>query len=482
MILRAGKIALEAMGALLAGAAVIAGVIGYRLAYEGPIHLGFLKPYVEEAINRPGAEFQFIVQDTVLTWAGWERTLDIRAVGVQVQNASGQELASVPELGFGLSGAALFRGLIAPSRIELFRPELTLARNEHGDFQFGETLIGETDPAKSTQATQTDFLAALVRELLNPPDPEKRTGYLTEAAIYDGTISIDDRHAGNVWKAEQLEIHLARGERGLAGTYKADVPQFGDPARLGGDVFLPAGGDRFEVKARLQRFAAPAIGLIETGLAILANADVFLEGEAQTTVSLKGELGVTEFSLSGSDGQIALPDLMKAPLPITALTAQGRVDPDLDLISLDNLSLNLDGPTLELSGVGDGFLGGKATDDGAPALTATLKGNGIDWQKLDGWWPETVAADARGWLIPNITSGIVENLVAKTKLRFAKNEKPSVQVEELGGTFKAHDLTVHYLRPMPPIEHGVATASFDSKQFAARIQGGDVGKITLGNG
>ena len=83
----------------------------------------------------------------MLAWAGWERTLDIRGVGVSIQDASGQELASVPEVGFGLSGAALFRGLVAPSRIELFRPELALGRNEDGDFQFGTKLISGAEPA-----------------------------------------------------------------------------------------------------------------------------------------------------------------------------------------------------------------------------------------------------------------------------------------------------------------------------------------------
>ncbi|HEX6121100.1 MAG TPA: AsmA-like C-terminal domain-containing protein [Dongiaceae bacterium] len=484
MILRASKIALEALGALLAGIAVIAGFIAYRLAYEGPIHLSFLKPYVEDALNQPGGDFEFVIQDTVLAWAGWERRLDIRAVGVRIQDSSGQELASVPQLGFGLSGAALFRGLIAPSRIDLYGPALALDRNEAGDFQFGEKLISGSgaDGSAATPESQTEFLGALVNELLEPPDPEKRTGYLTEAAIYSGSISIDDRHAGNVWKAEGLEIHLARGERGLAGTFKASVPQFGDPARLGGDVFLPSGGDRFQIALRLQRFAAPSIGLIETGLAVLANANVFLEGEAHTTVSLTGELGATDFALSGGNGEIALPELMKAPLPIKALMAKGRVDPDRDLITLDDLALDLDGPTLALSGQGEGFLGGRAADGGAPLLTAILKGNGIDWSKLDGWWPESVAADARGWLIPNITSGIVEDLEAKASIRFQNGDTPSVQVEALSGTFKAHDLTVHYLRPMPPIEHGVATASFDAKQFAAKIQGGDVGKIKLGSG
>ncbi len=67
-------------------------------------------------------------------------------------------------------------------------------------------------------------------------------------------------------------------------------------------------------------------------------------------------------------------------------------------------------------------------------------------------------------------------------MRFPQDEQPPAVVEELGGTFKARDLTVHYLRPMPPIEHGVATATFDAKTFKAKIQGGDVGNIKLGTG
>ena len=170
-------------------------------------------------------------------------------------------------------------------------------------------------------------MAALVEELLQAPDPDKRTGYLTEASIYSGTVSIDDRHAGNVWKAENLEIHLARGDRGVAGSFRATVPQFGDPARISGNVLLPWTGDQFEIDVKLQRFAASSIGLIETGLSILANANVYLEGDAHATISRTGELGPTQFSLAGSNGEIALPGLMKAPLPIKTMLAQGPCRP-----------------------------------------------------------------------------------------------------------------------------------------------------------
>jgi len=43
-------------------------------------------------------------------------------------------------------------------------------------------------------------------------------------------------------------------------------------------------------------------------------------------------------------------------------------------------------------------------------------------------------------------------------------------------------LTVHYLRPMPPITDGVATATFDADSFDADITGGRVGDIKLQKG
>ena len=88
-------------------------------------------------------------------------------------------------------------------------------------------------------------------------------------------------------------------------------------------MLLPWNGEQFEIDIKLQRFSASSIGLIETGLSILANANVLLEGDAHTTISRTGELGVTEFSFAGSDGEVALPDLMKAPLPIKALLVAG---------------------------------------------------------------------------------------------------------------------------------------------------------------
>ncbi len=56
------------------------------------------------------------------------------------------------------------------------------------------------------------------------------------------------------------------------------------------------------------------------------------------------------------------------------------------------------------------------------------------------------------------------------------------KVESVKGLLKTSDLTVHYLRPMPPITKGVATAEFDAKTFSATITGGEVGNIKVKDG
>ena len=57
MIRRTTKIALEVLGALLAGIALLVGFLAWRLIYEGPIHMAFLAPYVERSIAETNRDF-----------------------------------------------------------------------------------------------------------------------------------------------------------------------------------------------------------------------------------------------------------------------------------------------------------------------------------------------------------------------------------------------------------------------------------------
>src|SRR5690606_7748865 len=116
----------------IAGAAILLGVLFWRISGEEPLRVAFLTPYLEQALTSADGEFHVEIDDTVLTWAGWERTLDLRARGVRAIGENGVPIASVPQLSLTLSLRALLRGIVAPTSIEVFGPHLYLRRDSQG--------------------------------------------------------------------------------------------------------------------------------------------------------------------------------------------------------------------------------------------------------------------------------------------------------------------------------------------------------------
>ena len=122
---------IQILGALGAGLAIVLVVLAWRLS-AGPISLAFLSPYIERALEASQKFVRIELDDTILTWAGWERTIDVRVVNVRAIRPGGTIIASVPELAFSISGPALLRGVVAPSSIEAFGSSLRLVRDRDG--------------------------------------------------------------------------------------------------------------------------------------------------------------------------------------------------------------------------------------------------------------------------------------------------------------------------------------------------------------
>ena len=82
MIVRTTRVLLEVLAASLLGIMLLTGGAAWRLS-QGPVPLNFLSPHFEAALNGQGAPFRVTLEKTILAWAGWERTLDIRIVDVR---------------------------------------------------------------------------------------------------------------------------------------------------------------------------------------------------------------------------------------------------------------------------------------------------------------------------------------------------------------------------------------------------------------
>ena len=97
MIRRSSRILLEVLAGLLGVLVLLGAGAAWRLS-QGPVSLAFAVPYVDEQLAKAGGPLAVELDDIILTWSGWDRTLDIRVLGVTARNSGGAVIAAVPEV------------------------------------------------------------------------------------------------------------------------------------------------------------------------------------------------------------------------------------------------------------------------------------------------------------------------------------------------------------------------------------------------
>ena len=130
-VLGASKIVLRLVAALFAGSAIVFAAAAWRLS-EGPISVGFLSPYIKDALTFGGTDVDIALKDTVLAWRGFDRGLDIVVLDLEVLDGNGATVAIVPELAIGLDTSRLLAGDFAPATVDIVGATFKLRRAADG--------------------------------------------------------------------------------------------------------------------------------------------------------------------------------------------------------------------------------------------------------------------------------------------------------------------------------------------------------------
>ena len=176
MIRPLGKSLVRSLTAVLAASALLVLGLGWKLT-TGSLSVGFLAPYLNEALVYGKADFRAEVEDTVLAWSGRERLLEVKARQVRISNKTGQLLAVVPEISFDLSIRALLIGDLQITALTVSGTRLRLRQEEDGgialDPSEGERAPEAIPPDQSKADEQPavggeDVLAAITEVLADP--------------------------------------------------------------------------------------------------------------------------------------------------------------------------------------------------------------------------------------------------------------------------------------------------------------------------
>jgi len=471
------RLGLEIIGTLVAGLVIVAGFTAYRFSEGRPFHLQFLVPYIERALAPPGGEFHIKLDDLVIAWTGGERLIGLRATHVRALAKDGRVLASVPQIGINLSLRGLLRGLVAPTDIEIYNPQLHLRRNKEGHFQF--LTAGD-----AREGQPTTFIPAALEGLMGTPNLNTALGYLRRAHLVGGTLDFDDQRTGLEWHAPQIDIELLRDRQGMRGNMSARIAELGDPALFDADFVYDARGGDITLDGKFNGLDIASLGLLAPDLAALSGSHLQFNGTVGTTLNIDGTLGAVHFSLGGGPGTIDLPSRFPKPLPIASLALVGQLQSGHDSLVVEGFTVDLGGPLISAEAKLSGIASYHVPKIGRLRVTGKARAVNVPVKSLPDLWPLSQEGHdgARDWVVANMDDGMVEKVEANLDVAFAGGDLDLPQVIAFGGSLKAKDLGLYYFRPLPPIRGAKGTATFDATKFTADFSSGAVGKVIAKSG
>ncbi len=499
----------QVLGALVAGLVIILSLFAWRLS-SGPISLGFLSPTFESILSANKQGVRVRLQDTILTWAGWDRTLDIRVLNVSAVNTDGAVLTTIPELSLSLSARALFRGLIAPKRIELFHPKIKLLRKTNGRIQLGFS------EEKTKLKTSGDFLKFIVAELLKAPDPGDRLSYLNQIGVFDADLTLIDETLGLAWHAPSSQVSLIQNEDGLEAeaVFALDIgKQKAEFVVL--SQYQPT-IQKLDVGIRFSKVVPAMFSHLTAKLAPLADLSVPLGGSVDIGMTIDGKIDTAGFSITGAAGKIALPEPIKQNLQLKAFNLKGRYDGKNNTVKIDRLAadlgnngsfslppsanhqmplrsikasglVNLQQERLTLDAIKIDFHGPTATIKGSVngfgdtlAIQADSVVQNIPIDDLRRYWPRAWGTAPYKWSTRHLSDGVIEEI--RTHVEIESTGPGQFNVSDLSGEIDLKGVTIDYLAPMPKIRNAEALGKFNLKRFDFDILHGETLKLKIKKG
>jgi hypothetical protein len=483
---------LEIIALICAGLTILVVLAAVKLSM-GPLSVGFIAPYIVNALEPEDGSFQVSLDDAVLTWRGWQRSLQVRALGVKISDPSGDVRAEIPELTIGFSARALLDAQIAPTSLEVVGPRLTLARTEDGAIRFADEpapaaesppAAGESPPAADADSETRprlagDFVNQVFSDLLAPPGPSNKLGYLTSLSILDADLTLEDRNLNITWRAPSATLIVLKTSDGLRmkGTFGLEIG--GQTAEFAFSAEYNTRDEQVSADIRLADVQPALFASTAPLFESLAGIKLPLSGSLRMRAAFDGTVREVALDLTGGQGSIALPwESSDASVPVRAVRLRSSLTRDLTVAQIDELSLDLGGPRIAASGTVQGVSQGIV--DGPFEAVAELSVDDLSIALLKRLWPERAVPNARRWVIDNIHEGAIPDGRISLSGAAGDDGLAGFDVTDMSGGFRFQGLALSYFDTMSPIRRGQGKATMrkDSLSFAvtsAEVQGLQVG-------
>ncbi|MGD9785182.1 MAG: AsmA-like C-terminal region-containing protein [Hyphomicrobiaceae bacterium] len=352
--------------------AVFGLALGYVKLQHGPISLGMLVGPIERSINAELEGHRVDIADAVVMLTP-EHRLEFRLKDVSFIDASGNPVASAPLAAIEMSDAALFKGRLAPSRVELIDPVVFATYRKATGFSLSfsaaplaaDRVSGDRPAAQAplhpvTPHGQTDAPMRLQRldlgKLIAQTSQETHAGadaatsFLRELGLRNATLNVDNEGRRSRWQVPELILDLERRKRRtiISGRARLAAPR--------GSWAVAFHTEENEGLVSLNtsiRDVVPA-DLAEAGEMFQAWAPLDLPIAADIRVGLthQGEIVSSEVAVELGSGRVLVTDRHGhvSAVPVEAGLVKLAYDPATSAVVLAPSTVKWSGNTVTLTG------------------------------------------------------------------------------------------------------------------------------------
>jgi hypothetical protein len=469
MIKKATIKTLEMLGAVIAVIAILIGAAIWRVA-SGPITFDEFSPYLVQALSDQEHGISAEIPATLLVWDSNEREFRFRVSGARLLDASGSELAKLPDMSMRLSLLSLFVGRIAPADIHFERPHITLERTGGG-----KLLFGGISKSPEQTAGGKDF-ADILKEFLGI-----KTGLysglaiLSSMSVDNAKIFIHDQATNKTWEILFPSISFSRDHRGVYGTAQVEITQGENASLLNVNVAYDEDQERLSVTGRFADLNLAFLGGRDAALHDLQRVDLPLTGEIMVAFNHKLEPVAALWDLAGKAGQLKLPEVWPDVMSVKSLTTTGGFDKVERTGAINKFRLELDEPVIEL----DGKLQPDNTKENGFAFSIQAALANLPMDRLGFYWPPQVAPNPRAWITSNMTVGRFSKLAGTFNGSGAWGDWENISLVGATGTMAMENATIRYHEKLQPVVNVVGEADYDQDAIRIGIRSGRAGDIAL---
>ena len=451
--LRLGRRSAHILSEILIGVMLLlvlgAGGIAWRLS-QGPWESPELARALENAAA-PGLALS--IGHAALAWEGFAKggaPLAIRLSDIEVAGPKGTRQLAVPRARVTLSVAALLTGSVRVRRVEIDAPALTLERDQEGNVRI----------ARFGQAGENTPLGGLLAGLAEPPGGSGPLAALQQVSLRDGSVTFIDQQLGATWNARHVDLALRRAASGgVAATLRYEVQAGAKTTTVDATGTIPKGfgtprAGPIQLTARVGAVVPADLASLAPAFAPLAAVHVPVSASGVVRLDARLAVAGLDFAVHAGSGTIDVHGLAE---PIAGADVRVTGTPQHLAIDLRQLRVAPQGAPvttlrgkIDLSQAAYGY-----------ALSASASLDRLRFADIAQVWPPGVGGDnTESWLASNVTAG--EATDGNMRLSgWIAPDFSNAMLTAVSGGMAGHDLTVHWLAPIPPVEHVDAQLSFE---------------------